>query len=113
MIAFNEVGTRIVSFLADSGLQTGEVCKLTANGTVGSCDEDDSFIGVVSSIRAGVAGVVMAGYVELPYSGASAPSLGEEILAADGEGGVAAAEAGKTCLVVTVDTTAKTVGLML
>ena len=55
----------------------------------------------------------MGGYVELPYSGDSAPALGTVTVAADGNGGITAASTGRTVTVLTVDTTAKTVGIIL
>ena len=112
MITFDAIRETYVTFAAASGLAVGDLCKPTANGTVGACEEDDEFIGVVGSVRNGVAGVVMGGFVTLPYSG-TAPSLGYNLLLADGDGGVAVGETGRSCCVVELDTTAKTVGLFL
>jgi len=111
-ISFNAIGRTDVSF-ADAGTaQAGKVCKVTANGTVGACAEADNFCGVVREVRAGVAAVTMAGYVELPYSGA-APAVGYQTLAADGAGGVKLATGGRNLLVVQTDSAAKTVGVFL
>ena len=55
----------------------------------------------------------MRGFVTAGYSG-TAPGLGQTALCADGEGGVkTAATGGTSCLVVDVDTTAKTVTILL
>ena len=50
-ISFEAIGERMVTFAAGTGLKEGKVCKMTANGTVGACGENDIFIGVVSSVR--------------------------------------------------------------
>lgn len=110
-ITFGAIGKQYVTFASDDAAE-GQVCKMSANGTVTACDEDDAFIGVVESIRGGFASVVLNGYVELPYSG-TAPDLGYAILAADDAGGVAEAEAGRTCLIVTIDSTNGTLGMFL
>lgn len=75
-ISFEAIGERMVTFAAGTGLKEGKVCKMTANGTVGACGKDDSFIGVVSSVRGGAANVVMGGYVEVSYAGTTTPALG-------------------------------------
>ena len=110
-ITFGEIGKQYVTFESDDA-EAGQVCKMSANGTVTVCEEDDGFIGVVDSIRGGFASVVLNGYVELPYSG-TAPSVGFATLLADGEGGVCADEDGREYLIVNVDTTAGKIGLFL
>ena len=112
-ISFEAIGERMVTFAAGSGLKAGKICKVTANGTVGPCEEDDSFCGVVSAIRDGAASVVMGGYVEMSYAGDTAPALGYSVLAADENGEIVPATAGRTCLVVHVDTAGKKIGLFL
>ena len=47
------------------------------------------------------------------YSGSSAPTVGWSGLAADGSGGVKASSAGRSYLVVDVDTSGKTVTFAL
>ena len=102
-ISFEAIGERMVTFAAGTGLKEGKVCKVTANGTVGACRKDDSFIGVVSSVRGGAANVVMGGYVEVSYAG----------MATDEDGEVVPATTGRTCLVVSVDAANKKIGLFL
>ena len=72
-ISFEAIGERLATFAAGSGLTAGKVCKISANGTVGPCSEE-GFCGVVSEVRGGAAGVILDGYVELSYAGATAPS---------------------------------------
>ena len=56
----------------------------------------------------------MGGMVTVSYTGASAPAAGWNSLAADGSGGVKVVSAGgKSYLAVEVDTTAKTVTIVL
>ncbi len=107
-ISFEAIGERMVTFAAGTGLKEGKVCKVTANGTVGACRKDDSFIGVVSSVRGGAANVVMGGYVEVSYA-----ALGYAVLATDEDGEVVPATTGRTCLVVSVDAANKKIGLFL
>lgn len=86
-ISFEAIGERMVTFAAGTGLKEGKVCKMTANGTVGACGENDSFIGVVSSVRGGAANVVMGGYVEVSYrfTFCEAPGAAEEPTAGIGQ----------------------------
>ena len=49
----------------------------------------------------------------MPYTGTDAPAVGYAALAADGAGGVKVSTKGNTYLVLSVNTTAKTVSFML
>ena len=112
-ISFGAIGEEYVSFTTGSGAAAGKVCVVTADKTVGTASENAAFCGVVREVRDGVAGVQMHGYVELPYSGTSAPALGYASLVADKTGGVCTSMAGRSYLVVHVDSTNKIVGLFL
>ena len=111
-IHFEGLGERKMTFTAASSAAKGIVCKLSANNTAAGCSAGDVFFGVVESVRGGKAAVITEGYAEVGYTG-TAPSLGYNILAANGSGGVKGAESGKNCLVVSVDTTNKIVGMFL
>lgn len=112
-ISFNAIGQTHVSFAAASSAKAGQVCKMTANATVGACAAGESFCGVVTDVRGGVAAVTTAGYAELKYTG-TAPSVGYQTLAADGAGGVkTATTGGRSLLVVQVDSANETVGVFL
>ena len=87
MITFDSIHETFVTFGAGDGLQPGQVCKITENGTVGPCEAGDGICGVARSVRLGMAGVVMTGFVTRPYSG-EVPTLGRVKLCADGKGGV-------------------------
>lgn len=113
-ISFDAIGEKYVTFLAGSGVVKGQVCKVSANDTVSGCAAGNAFCGVVADVRDGCAAVVMGGYVEVPFSDETAPSAGYATLGADGSGGVkSVTSGGRSCLIVHVDETAKTLGLFL
>lgn len=113
-ISFDAIGEKYVTFLAGSGAAKGQVCKVSANDTVSSCAAGEAFCGVVAEVRDGCAAVVMGGYAEVPFSDETAPSVGYATLGADGDGGVkSVTSGGRSCLIVHVDATAKTLGLFL
>ena len=110
-ISFEGVGQVCATFLG-GGLTEGHVVKMTDNGTVGACKADDDFCGAALCCKDDAGTVQVGGFVSVKYSG-TAPALGWTSLAANGEGGVKAASGGITRLVTDVDTTAKTVTIML
>lgn len=110
-ISFEGVGQVCATFLGGK-LVEGQVVKMTGNGTVGACGKNDSFCGVALCCKDDACTVQVGGFVSVKYSG-SAPAVGWSVLAADGSGGVAAADSGVNCLVADVDTTANTVTIML
>ena len=116
-LSYEGIGQWAATFACDH-LAEGELVKISANGTVSTCSDGESFCGMVLSVSRGgdacavaLGGLVTAGYTE------TAPELGWEMgwsgLSADGEGGVQADADGSTYLVVDVDTTAKTVTFVL
>jgi len=110
-ISFEGVGQVCATFLC-SKLAEGQVVKMKSGGTVGACSADDPFCGVALCCKDDACTVQVGGFVSVGYSG-TAPAVGWSTLAADGKGGVKSAASGVTCLVADVDTTAKTVTIML
>ncbi len=112
-LSYEGIGQWAATFSA-AGAVVGEVVKLSENGTVAACNADEEFCGVVlSTSRAGDAcAVALGGLVTTGYSG-TAPALGWSGLHADGTGGVKAAAAGRSHLVVDVDADGKTVTFTL
>ena len=127
-VSFEGVGQVCATFLGGK-LTEGHVVKLTGSGTVGACSAGDSFIGVALCCKDDACTVQVGGFVTVGYTGA-APAAGWCALTADGNGGVkaaageaaaasesagttAAAESGRLLPVVGVDTTAKTVTILL
>ena len=111
-ISFEGVGQVCATFLG-GGLAEGQVVKMAGNGTVDACKADDLFCGVALCCKDDACTVQVGGFVTVAYSG-TAPAVGWAELAADGKGGVKAASgSGVRCLTADVDTTAKTVTIML
>ena len=114
-ISYEGIGQWAATF-ACSGVQAGQVVKVSASGTVAKCAKDGGFDGVVVAVArdGGACSVAMGGMMTVSYSGTSAPAAGWNLLAADGNGGVeVVSEDGKSYLAVDVDTTAKTVTIVL
>ena len=105
-VSYEGIGQWAATFACD-GVSAGQVVKVSGNGTVAKCADNDGFEGAVLS-------VAMGGMVTVSYTGASAPAAGWNSLAADGSGGVkVVSDGGKGYLAVEVDTTAKTVTIVL
>lgn len=109
-LSYEGIGQWAATF-ACGQVETGQVVKVSGNGTVGICGAGDAFCGVTVSVSrdGGACAVALGGMVTVPYTGTAAPALGWTALSADGSGGVKADAAGRSYLVVDVDTAAKTV----
>lgn len=115
-ISYEGIGAWCATFAAGTGAEGGKVVKVSANGTVSKCAANDGFCGVVAAMgRDGKAcSVQLGGLVRVPYSGETAPAVGWNLLAADGNGGVSVVTSGgHSYLAVEVDTTGKTMTIML
>lgn len=113
-ISFNGYDEKLLTFKASGSIADGATVKISANETVSACSADDVFCGVCLGVKNGLACVKLSGYHKLTYSGNTAPSLGYTNFAADGSGKVKVpTSGGKSLLVVDVDTTSKTVGVIL
>ncbi len=111
--SFQGIGAETVTFeTAATADDIGKVCK-SDGGKAAVCSAGDGFFGVIRAVRGGAASVQTKGYIELPYTGQTAPATGWCALAADGSGGVKADADGHEFLVVSVDTTAGTLGMWL
>lgn len=109
-VSFEGVGQVCATFLGGK-LTEGHVVKMSGNGTVGACAADDEFCGVAICCKDDACTVQVGGFVSVGYSG-TAPAAGWNALTADGRGGVKSGGSSKY-LAVDVDTTAKTVTVML
>ena len=99
--------------LASSGATSGSPVKLSSSLTVSDCASGETFAGFCDTVRNSYATVQLCGYRRVSYSG-TAPSVGYATLAADGSGGVkTVSTGGRSILVTDVDTTGKTVGIIL
>ncbi len=110
---FEGIGCWSATFACSGSVAEGRMVKISGNGQVSACADGDSFAGMADTVsRDGLAcSVTLGGMVTASYTGA-APALGWTALVADGSGGVKAA-AGRSCLVVSVDQTAKQVAFVL
>ena len=97
-ISFEDIGSVVATFLADSGVKGGQVVKLTGNGQVGPCSAGDAFCGVSLEPRAGLAAVQVKGFVTVKT--ADTLTVGWAELAGDGDGGVKTAETGGVAALV-------------
>ena len=109
-VSFHVIGQVCATFLG-SGTE-GQVVKMTDRDTVAPCSDGNSFCGVAMCVKDDACCVQVAGFVTIPYS-STVPSVGYTKLSANGTGGVKTDEAGREYLVVSADTTAKTVTILL
>ena len=100
----------VLTFKAASGLKAGVPVAVSANDTVSAAGADAKFC---VNVNGGYASVQLSGVVTMPYTGTDAPAVGYAALASDGADGVKASTKGNTYLVLSVNTTAKTVSFML
>ena len=105
-VSFEEIGHLSATFPV-AECEVGQVCKINAEGKAAPCGAGEKICGFVEGIRGGYAGVQLHGFAKIGYSG-SAPVCGFANLTADGNGGIAVNESGKSYLVVKVDTVEKT-----
>lgn len=106
-ISYEGMGQWAATF-ACGEVEVGEVVKAAAGDSVESCAAGDAFAGVVLAKARGedACTVILGGAVEASYSG-SAPAVGWQKLAGDGEGGVQVDANGRELLVLAVDEAAK------
>lgn len=97
-ISFEDIGSVVATFLADSGVEGGQVVKLTGSGQVGPCSAGDAFCGVALEPRAGMAAVQVKGFMSVKT--ADTLTVGWATLAGDGDGGVKAVETGGVAALV-------------
>ena len=106
-VSFEEIGRMAVTFAQD-GCESGQVCKVSANGTVAPCAAGEKFCGIVEGVRGDFAAVQVAGFATVAVSGSV--GVGYVNLCADGQGGVKAGS-GKEYLVVSVNADTATIML--
>ena len=114
-VAFNGMENQVVTFQAGTA-ETGKPVAMEANNRVKGAPSGIAPVGILLNKRSGHGAVQIKGYVQVPYSGSAAPDLGWTSLVADGSGGMrlaASGETGRTCLVESLNTAVKTMGLFL
>ena len=113
LVSMQGIGAAHVTMLPGTSVTVGHPCVMEGNDKVQNSAAGGEFCGVITAVRAGLVTVQMSGFVTLPYSGDTAPTVGYCALAGDGAGGVKTDASGRSRLVTEVDPTAKTVGLFL
>lgn len=112
-ISYEGIGQWAATF-ACANVCEGSLVKISGESTVGSCTNGDAFCGMAVSVShdGSACSVALGGLVVAAYTG-TAPALGWTGLSADGNGGVKSDAAGRSYLVVGVDTDGKTVTFAL
>ncbi len=111
MISYKGFNEKHLTFKVSGTVTPGMAVKVSANGTVAKCGDGDVFCGIVTSVRGDIAVVQVSGYIQMPYSGTTAPTLGVTTLAADANGGVKSAK-GVNVTIIELDTTNTTCGFI-
>ena len=112
-VSLKGIKEKCASFNAALGLTAGKPVAVAANLTVAAASAGADIAGVAVNVDGGIAAVQLDGYVNLSYSGDTAPVVGYGILVADGSGGVKVGLSGISRLITDVDTTNKKVGFIL
>lgn len=110
-ISFEGIGEMVATFACAEDVAAGQVVKITADGTVGTCAAGDKICGVALSAEDGYAAVQLGGLVKVATTGGSI-TAGWCKLSADGSGGMQQdGSAGTEYLVVRVETDAAVICL--
>lgn len=113
-IGYEDIGQVTVTMEAAGTVKAGMTVSLSGNGTVTVCPDGTAMCGVVRNVRNGAAAVQLSGFATVGYSGTTAPAVGWNKLAGDGNGKVKVDSAnGRDMLVTDVDEAAKTAVLYL
>ncbi len=112
-ISFQGYMENEATFLAEGVLTAGHPVTVSGNGTVAESKAGELFAGVAARQEGDYAAVQTHGFVTLGYDPENAPTLGMCGLAAAGGGLVKKLDGGRMALVVSLDETAKTAGMIL
>ena len=113
--SYEGIGALYATFSCGA-LTEGVPVRVSAAGSVSACSKGNEIAGVAAAVSRGkdACSVQLRGFVTLPYSGTTAPSLGYNALVADGDGAVKLADSSaRQRLVVEVDATAGKVTFLL
>ena len=104
-VSYEGIGALYATFSCGA-LTEGVPVRVSAAGSVSACSKGNEIAGVAAAVSRGkdACSVQLRGFVTLPYSGETAPTVGYCALAADGKGAVAkAATGGRSLLAVSVE----------
>ena len=98
-VSFEEIGQVVVTCRIDGTVEAGSMVKISANDTVKACAAGEKFCGqAMGDPRGGMVAVQIKGFVEADC--AESLTAGWAKVAADGNGGIKAAETGVEVLVM-------------
>lgn len=104
--------TKEVTLYTSESIQPGMAVALGENCTAKIAAAGEKFCGICTDVRGKYITAALKGYCEASYSG-TAPSVGYNSLAGDGNGNAAVNESGREILVAAVDTDAKKIIIIL
>lgn len=110
-ISFQSIDQACVTFTSYNAVED-QLVKMSGRSTVAACADGDNFCGLAVHRRGNYCSVQLEGFVTVGYTG-TAPAMGWTALAANGAGGVKAADSGRTYLVVHSDLVKQTVTFKL
>lgn len=108
-VCFNGYNEGIVTFECDDTVKSGIPVEVSGNGKV-TAAQDKVFCGICLNRRGEYAAVQLSGYAEVGYSGELSVGYNKLI---SSSGKVKAEETGRSMLVVSVDSTKHTAGIIL
>lgn len=114
-VSFQGIGRQIITTKAASSIRKGDLCYFNASMTVAPASGGRAFSGKVLQVYAdGTASVQIHGYIEVQYQ-STAPITGTDLqsISCETATSVKADANGRKYLVVSLDTTKKTVGILL
>lgn len=109
-VSLQGYNSHYITLMAGGDLAAGDLVQISANATVEKATSG-KFAGIVHSVRDGFVLVQTSGYAQLGYSGATAPVLGYNFLAAAEQGSAVNAQ-GREVLVVELDPAQKRIGIL-
>ena len=112
MVSMEGIAQECATFYTASNIGAGSPCKMVAKLAVAPCNDGDDFFGIAIKREGTLCSVIFRGFVTLPYFGTT-PSYGFTGLAADGAGGVKVSSTAVKRLVVAIDSSSKTLTLLL
>lgn len=113
-ISYNGFNSKVMTFYAGETCEVGKAVTINDDGEAVKPAKDGNFIGICTSLRNGIAGVQLEGYVEQPYTG-TAPKAGVNKIVFDGQGSIIASTdtAAQYYRILKVDTENKIVGFII
>ena len=102
------------TFYTNEDIKAGMTVELDTDGNAIMAQTNSRFIGVCTKADGNYISVALTGIVTVPYTGTTTPSIGYELLAADGNGNVKFNSGSEVDhLVLSVNTEEKLVTFML